>query len=91
MHCRGSSATRLYDPRLVDAFDDDVTNHRARDPRIAEPPQHDRLDSGRGRVEDAVSDVIAREDGPNLSAIGTPPSIVHDDVLATAGLGLWWR
>jgi hypothetical protein len=49
------------------------------------------LDSGRGRVEDAVSDVIAREDGPNLSAIGTPPSIVHDDVLATAGLGLWWR
>jgi len=32
VHYRGSSATRLYDPRLVDAFDDDVTNHRARDP-----------------------------------------------------------
>src|SRR5712672_1367970 len=87
---RGSPAAQLCDPRLVDAFDDDATNHGTWDRSIAEPPQHDRLDSRRGRVEDAISDVMARKDNPDLSAIGTPPRIVHGDALATAALGRRW-
>lgn len=67
----GSPATELCDPRLIDAFNDDATNHGTWDRSIAEPPQHDRLDSRGGRVEDAISDVIACKDSPDLSAIGT--------------------
>jgi hypothetical protein len=81
-----SAAAQLCDPRLVDAFDNDATNHGTWDRSIAEPPQHDRLDSRGGHVEDAISDVIARKDSPDLSAVGTPPRIVHGDAPATAGL-----
>src|SRR5262249_703472 len=47
----------------------------------------DCLDLRGGHVEDAISDVIARKDSPDLSAIGTPPRIVHGDAPATAGVG----
>ena len=72
---------------LIYAFNDDATNHGTWDRSIAEPSQHDRLDSRGGRVEDAISDVIACKDSPDLSAIGTPPRIVHGDAFAAASLG----
>jgi hypothetical protein len=81
-----SAPAQLYDSLLVNAFNDVTTNHGARDRGIAEPPQHDRLDLGRGHVEDAISDVIARKDSSDLSAIGTPPCIVHGDAPATPSL-----
>jgi hypothetical protein len=84
---RGSAAAQLYDPLLVNAFNDVTTNDGSWDRGIAESPQHDRLDLGRGHVEDCISDVIARKDSSDLSAIGTPPRIVHGDAFATAGIG----
>ena len=60
----------MLDPRLVDALDNDAADQGPRDGGVAEPLDHDSLDLWRRRVEDAVSDVVACEDGPHLPAIG---------------------
>jgi hypothetical protein len=81
------AAAELLDTRLVNAFDHNAADHGAWDCGVAKPPQHQGLDTrGRG-IEDAVLDVIARKDRPDLFAIGAPPGIVQGDTLAAAGLG----
>ena len=82
-----SLAAELLDARLVDALDQDAADHGARDGGVAKPLEHDRLDLRGRRVEDGVSDVVTREDGPDLLAIGAPRGVVHDNALAAPGLG----
>lgn len=80
-------AAKLLDPRLVDPCDNSAADYRAWYPRIAEPPHHVSLHARGGGIQESVLDVITREDGPDLSAIGTPIGVVHDNALATAGVG----
>ena len=72
----------LPDPRLVDALDKDATDCGARNGSVAKPLEHDRLDLRGRRVEDGVFDVVPREDGPDLPAVGAPRRVVHDNALA---------
>ena len=81
------AAAELLDARLVDPLDHDAANHGAGDGGVAKSPQHHGLDLRGRRIEDAVLDVIARKDGPDLFAIGAPPRVVQNDALAAAGLG----
>ncbi|MGA7457499.1 MAG: hypothetical protein WBW51_09330 [Methyloceanibacter sp.] len=78
---------QLLDTRLVDAFDNNTADYGAWNCRVAEPPDHDGLDLRRRRVEDAVFDVIARKDVPDLFAIGAPGCAIHNNALAATGLG----
>jgi hypothetical protein len=80
-------AAELLDPRLVDALDEDAADYGARNGSVAKPPEHDSLDLRGRRIEDAVSDVVARKDGPDLPAVGAPRRVVHDNALATPRLG----
>ncbi len=80
-------AAELLDARLVDAFDNDAADHGAGDGGVAKLPQHDGLDLRGRRIQDAVPDVIARKDGPDLFAIGAPRGVVQNNALAAAGLG----
>jgi len=80
-------AAEPLDPRLVDALDNDAADHGPWNGSVAKPPQHDGLHLRGRRVEDAVSDVVKRENSPDLSAIGTPRDIVQSNGFATAGLG----
>jgi hypothetical protein len=84
------ATAELLDAGLIDPLDHNAADHGAWDSGIAKPSQHDGLDTRGCRIEDAVLDVIARKDGPDLFAIGAPPRTVQGDVLATAGLG-WNR
>ena len=77
----------LPDPRLVHALDKDAADYGARNGSVAKPLEHDRLDLRGRRIEDRVSDVISREDGPDLPAIWTPRGVIHDDAFAAPGLG----
>ena len=77
----------LPDPRLVHALDKDAADYGARNGSVAKPLEHDRLDLRGRRIEDRVSDVVPREDGPDLPAIRAPRGVVHDDAFAAPGLG----
>jgi hypothetical protein len=80
-------ATELPDPHLVNALDKDAADYGARNGSVAKTLEHDRLDLGGRRVEDRVSDLVPREDGPDLPAIWTPRGVIHDDAFAAPGLG----
>jgi hypothetical protein len=84
------SAAELLDACLVDAFDNDTTNHRAGDGGIAEPLDHHSLYAWGRRIQDAVFDVIARKDRADLFAVGAPPRIVQSHALAAPRLGRSW-
>jgi len=78
----------LLDAILVNPLDDYAADHRAGDRGIAKQLAHDGLDCRRGRVLEAVSDPVAREDVSDLLAIGAPGGAVEGDVLGAAGLSL---
>ena len=68
----------------VNALNDNAANYSARHSDVAKMSEHDCFHLRSRDVQDGVADVVARKDSSDLSAIGTPPRIVHGDPLATA-------
>lgn len=75
----------MLDAGFVDAFDEFPADEDARDGGVAEAADHVGLDRGGGRVEGAVLDMIAGEDGPDLFAVRAPRGVVENDALAAPG------
>lgn len=77
----------MLDAVFVHAFDERAADEHARDGGVAEAPDHVGLDLGGGRVQDAVLDIVAGENGPDLFAVRAPGGVVEHDALAAAGQG----
>jgi len=80
----GPFAAEVLNAFLVNALNDNAANYGAWHSDVAKTPEHDCLYLRGGGVQDGVSDVVARKDSSDLSAIRTPPRIVHGDALAAA-------
>jgi len=80
-------ATKQLDACLIDAFDHNAADDGAGDGGVAEPLAHDGLDVRGRRIESGITDLIAREDRPDLFAVAAPGCVVQNNALATAGLG----
>ena len=69
---------------LVNALNDNAANYSARHSDVAKTSEHDCFHLRSRDVQDGVADAVACKDGSDLSAIGTPPGIVHGDALVAA-------